>query len=182
MTRRRRGKRSRTSPDPPGKRRRGGPQEREADGDGYPEPAPAPEPAAQQPSSVMVAGLPPDCGVLELKSRLETYGPVARARVDAASATGYVTFRSGAAAEAAIAASLDPDCGVTIGSKKVLVVQASEVANNSKGMVGAAHPAGRSSHTATKNNAYDDSCFLSSKEAAGVTYKTREIVAYDDLF
>ena len=68
----------------------------------------------------MVAGLPPGCGVLELKSRLEAYGPIARARVDAAAATGYVTFRSGAAAVAAIAASLDPDGGITIGSNKVM--------------------------------------------------------------
>ena len=67
----------------------------------------------------MVAGLPPGCGVLELKSRLEAYGPIARARVDASAATGYVTFRSGAAAVAAIAASLDPGGGIAIGSKKV---------------------------------------------------------------
>ncbi|KAG2601126.1 hypothetical protein PVAP13_5KG570907 [Panicum virgatum] len=78
MTRRSRGKRRRASPDAPAKRRRGGPPEREADD--YPEPAPAPEPAAQQPPSVMVAGLPPGCGVLGLKSRLEAYGPIARAR------------------------------------------------------------------------------------------------------
>lgn len=113
MTRRRRGKRGRTSPDPPAKRRRGGPTE--TDADGYPVPVPP-----QQPSSVMVAGLPPGCGVLELKSRLEAYGPIARTRVDAAAATGYVTFRSDAAAVAAIAASLDPDVGITIGSKKVM--------------------------------------------------------------
>ena len=118
MTRRSRGKRGRVSPDTPAKRRRGGPPGREADD--YPEPAPAPEPAAPQPSSVRVAGLPPGCGVLGLKSRLEAYGPIARARVDAAAATGYVTFRSGAAAVAAIAASLDPDGGITIGSNKVM--------------------------------------------------------------
>jgi hypothetical protein len=56
---------------------------------------------------------------MELKSRLEAYGPIARTRIDAAAATGHVTFRSAAAAAAAIAASLDPDCGITIGSKKV---------------------------------------------------------------
>jgi hypothetical protein len=53
-------------------------------------------------------------------SRLEAYGPIARARLDAAAATGYVTFRSGAAAVAAIAASLDSDGGIAIGSKKVM--------------------------------------------------------------
>jgi len=117
MTRRRRGKRGRTSPDPPAKRRRGGPSDVESDD--YPEPAPVPAPAAPQPSSVMVAGLPPGCGVLELKLRLQAYGPIARARVDGPAATGYVTFRSGAAAVAAIHASLDPDGGIAIGSKKV---------------------------------------------------------------
>jgi hypothetical protein len=40
--------------------------------------------------------------------------------VDAAAATGYVTFRSGAAAVAAIAASLDPDGCIAIGSKTVM--------------------------------------------------------------
>ncbi|KAM0925800.1 hypothetical protein ACQ4PT_003961 [Festuca glaucescens] len=107
---RRRGKRGRTSPDPPAKRRRG-PLKSEY---GDLEASPAPEP-----SSVMVVGLPPRCGVMELKSRLEAYGPIARTRIDAAVATGHVTFRSAAAAAAAIAASLDPDCGITIGSKKV---------------------------------------------------------------
>ncbi|PVH37965.1 hypothetical protein PAHAL_5G136800 [Panicum hallii] len=156
MTPRSRGKRGRTSPDSPAKRRRGGPPEREADD--------YPEPAGQQPSS-----------------GLEAYGPIARARVDAAAATGYVTFRSGAAAVAAIAASLDPDGGITIGSNKVLVVQASEAAKNSKSIVRAADPAGRSSHDATKNNANDDLAAPGSK-AAGVTCRAREIVAYDDLF
>ncbi|KAL6616163.1 hypothetical protein ACP70R_038433 [Stipagrostis hirtigluma subsp. patula] len=183
MTRRRRGKRGRTSPNPPAKRRRGGPPEVEHD---EPEPAfhPAsvPEQAAvPQSSLVMVAGLPPGCGVLELKSRLEAYGPIARTRVDSAAATGYVTFRAGAAAVAAIAASLDPDGGITIGSKKVLVVQASEAPRNPKIIVGAADPEGRSSHAATKKSAVDDSA-KSAKAAPEATYEAREIIAYDDLF
>jgi hypothetical protein len=115
MTRRRRGKRGRTSTSPPAKRLRGDP----------PEPilAPMSAPAgatAPRSALVMVVGLPPGCGVMALKSRLEAYGPIARARVDAAEATGYVTFRSGAAAVAAIEASLDPDGGIAIGSKKVM--------------------------------------------------------------
>ncbi|CAO2178028.1 unnamed protein product [Urochloa humidicola] len=180
MTRRRRGKRGRTSPDLPAKRRRGGPPQIEADD--YPESAPALEPAAQHSSSVMVAGLPPGCRVLELKSRLQAYGPIARASVDAAAATGYVTFRSGAAAAAAIAASLDPDGGVSIRSKKVLVVQASDVPNYSKAIAQAADPAGRPLHDETKNNANNNSAISGSKSAAGVTYKVRQIVTYDDLF
>ena len=63
---------------------------------------------------------------------------------------------------------------------QVLVVQASEAAKNSKSIIRAADPAGRSSHDATKNNANDDLATPGSK--AGVTYRAREIVAYDDLF
>jgi hypothetical protein len=111
---RRRGKRGRTSPDPPAKRRRGPLESEYGDLEDALAPVPAP-----QPSSVMVAGLPPGCGVIELKSRLEAYGPIARTRIDAAEATGHVTFRSAAAAAAAIAASLDPECGIIIRSKKV---------------------------------------------------------------
>ena len=65
---------------------------------------------------------------------------------------------------------------------QVLVVQASEAAKNSKSIIRAADPAGRSSHDATKNNANDDLATPGSKAAAGVTYRAREIVAYDDLF
>ncbi|OAY70547.1 Uncharacterized protein ACMD2_11234 [Ananas comosus] len=75
--------------------------------------------SAGAPSVVIVTGIPGDCTVLELKSRLEIYGPVARTRVDAADGVGYVTFRSAAAADAAVAASLDPARGVAIRSKKV---------------------------------------------------------------
>ncbi|KAM3332947.1 hypothetical protein ACQJBY_028200 [Aegilops geniculata] len=168
---RRRGKRGRTSPDPPAKRRRGPlesmPGELEA------APAPVPTPAA---SVVMVAGLPPGCGVIELKSRLEAYGPVARTRIDAAAATGHVTFRSAAAATAAIAASLDPECGITIGSKKVLVVQAIEAPNNSTSMV-QTDPA-----DASNNIASDALAIPSSRIAPEAIHKAREIVAYDDLF
>ncbi|KAM0836849.1 hypothetical protein ACQ4PT_062048 [Festuca glaucescens] len=172
MTRRsrRRGKRGRTSPDPPSKRRRG-PLESEYDDL---EAAPAPVPAPQ-PSSVMVAGLPPECGVMELKSRLEAYGPIARTRIEAAAATGHVTFRSAAAAASAIAASLDPDCGITIGSKKVLVVQASEAPNEQKSVV-QSDPA-----DATKNGVGDASAILSRLGPRAI-HKSREIVAYDDLF
>ncbi|XP_051226194.1 uncharacterized protein At1g27050 [Lolium perenne] len=172
MTRRsrRRGKRGRTSPDPPAKRRRGPLESEYDDVEAAPAPAPAP-----QPSSVMVAGLPPGCGVMELKSRLEAYGPIARTRIDAAAATGHVTFRSAAAAAAAIAASLDPECGITIGSKKVLVVQASEVPNDQKTVV-------QSDPTdATKNGVGDASAILSRLGPRAI-HKSREIVAYDDLF
>ncbi|KAE8798484.1 hypothetical protein D1007_26159 [Hordeum vulgare] len=172
---RRRGKRGRTSPDPPAKRRRGSLESMPGELEAAPAPVPAPA-AAPQPSLVMVAGLPPGCGVIELKSRLEAYGPVARTRIDAAAATGHVTFRSGAAAMAAIAASLDPECGITIGSKKVLVVQASEVPNNPTSVVPSV-PA-----DASNNITSDALATPSSRIASQVIHKAREIVAYDDLF
>ncbi|CAM0883364.1 unnamed protein product [Alopecurus aequalis] len=171
---RRRGKRGRTSPDPPAKRRRGSLESESGELEAAPVPVPAPA-TAPQPSLVMVAGLPPGCGVIELKSRLEAYGPIARTRIDAAAATGHVTFRSAAAATAAIAASLDPECGITIGSKKVLVVQACEAPNDQKSVV-QSDPA-----DAAKNGARDASAILSRLGPKAI-HKAREIVAYDDLF
>uniref|UniRef100_A0A0D9V6F8 RRM domain-containing protein n=1 Tax=Leersia perrieri TaxID=77586 RepID=A0A0D9V6F8_9ORYZ len=129
----------------------------------------------------MVPGLPPGCGVMELKSRLGAYGPIARTRIDADSATGYVTFRSGAAAAAAIAASLDPDGGVTVGSKKVLVVQANEAPNNSSN-IAQANLVGETPHDVTKRIGSKSSVFSRIKAAPEATNKAREIIAYDDLF
>ncbi|CAL9081134.1 unnamed protein product [Musa textilis] len=74
---------------------------------------PAEATAAASPSVVLVTGLPADCTVLELKSRLEMYGPISRTRVDV-DGRGFVTFRSDHAAAAAISASLDPAFGVTV--------------------------------------------------------------------
>ncbi|RWV82853.1 hypothetical protein GW17_00055610 [Ensete ventricosum] len=74
--------------------------------------------ASSSPSLVMVTGLPVDCTVLELKSRLEMFGLVTRTRIDV-DGRGYVTFRSDHAAEAAIAASLDPTFGLSVRSRKV---------------------------------------------------------------
>ena len=174
---RRRGKRGRTSAGPQAKRRRGPLESMPGELEAAPAPVPAPAPAAAaQPSVVMVAGLPPGCGVIELKSRLEAYGPIARTRIDAAAATGHVTFRSAAAATAAIAASLDPECGITIGSKKVLVVQASEAPNNSTSVV-------QSDPADASNNFVSDALAIpSSRIAPEAIHKAREIVAYDDLF
>ncbi|URD89582.1 hypothetical protein MUK42_28233 [Musa troglodytarum] len=78
---------------------------------------PAEATAAASPSVVLVTGLPADCTVLELKSRLEIYGPISRTRIDV-DGRGFVTFRSDHAAAAAISASLDPAFGVTVRSKK----------------------------------------------------------------
>lgn len=88
--------------------------------DGEPEPAVA-DRRSSSPSFVMVTGLPVDCTVLELKSRLEMYGPISRIRVDV-DGSGYVAFRSDRSAEAAISASLDPAFGIAIRSKRVFLL------------------------------------------------------------
>lgn len=78
-----------------------------------------PPPAASSaPSQVVVTGLPSDCSVLELKSRLEQFGSISRIKIHG-SGSGDVTFRSDAAAQAAILASLEPGLGVSVGSCKV---------------------------------------------------------------
>jgi hypothetical protein len=62
---------------------------------------------------------------------------------------------------------------------QVLVVQASEVPNSSKTEVRATDSAGRHG---TAKHAVGNSVVLSSKVPPEVTYKKREMVAYDDLF
>ncbi|KAG9456789.1 hypothetical protein H6P81_001297 [Aristolochia fimbriata] len=81
--------------------------------------------AAKESVSVIVTGLPPECQVLEVKSRFQMYGPVSRLHIDRQLGYGYVTFRSPDAADAAIAASGDPDSGISIGPVKVRVYQPS---------------------------------------------------------
>ncbi|XP_068332198.1 uncharacterized protein At1g27050 [Pyrus communis] len=96
----------------------------------HPEPEPEPEldkPTYKQPPppALVVTGLPPDCSVLDLKSRFEIYGPISRIRIDR-DAVGYVTYRAADSAQAAIAASLDPSFGITIESKKLQVLWATD--------------------------------------------------------
>ncbi|XP_020594649.1 uncharacterized protein At1g27050 isoform X2 [Phalaenopsis equestris] len=80
------------------------------------------------PSSIMVTGLPLDCTVLELKSRFEMYGPISRTRIDE-NCSGYVTFRSDQAADAAMAASIDPTFGIAIRSSKERIQNRLQVDN-----------------------------------------------------
>ncbi|CAN6727315.1 unnamed protein product [Malus baccata var. baccata] len=95
-------------------------------------PHPEPEPELDKPTykqppppALVVTGLPPDCSVLDLKSRFEIYGPISRIRIDR-DAVGYVTYRAADSAQAAIAASLDPSFGITIESKKLQVLWATD--------------------------------------------------------
>ncbi|GLU09348.1 hypothetical protein SLE2022_335410 [Rubroshorea leprosula] len=73
------------------------------------------------PPAVVVMGLPPDCSVLDLKSRFVIYGSISRIRIDR-DAVGYIVYRSKESAEAAIAAALDASFGITIDSKRVQVL------------------------------------------------------------
>ncbi|KAJ1423584.1 RNA-binding domain superfamily [Sesbania bispinosa] len=152
-------------------------------------PAPRPPP----PSAVVVMGLPMDCSVLDLKSRFEIYGSISRIRIDR-DAVGYITYRNKDSADAAIAAGLDTSFGITVNSKKVQVLWATDplamwregVGNNKdKGsiskLVRAEVPLSRhgrgnrlaSAIGTTKSN--EDSSVLE------VPFRGREIVAYDDI-
>ncbi|WRX14091.1 hypothetical protein QQP08_006578 [Theobroma cacao] len=48
----------------------------------YPLPPPEDEDKPTPPPAVVVMGLPPNCSVLDLKSRFEIYGPVSRIRIN----------------------------------------------------------------------------------------------------
>ncbi|KAI4342782.1 hypothetical protein MLD38_027365 [Melastoma candidum] len=86
----------------------------------------SPTRAAQEKKTCVVAmGLAPECSVLDLKSRFEFYGPVSRIRIDPDS-VGYITFRSNDSAAAAVAASRDPDSAITIHSRAVQVMLATD--------------------------------------------------------
>ncbi|GAB2280314.1 hypothetical protein Dimus_014955 [Dionaea muscipula] len=90
--------------------------------------APHQEPPTTRPTpppAVVVIGLPTDCSVLDLKSRFEIYGPISRMRIDH-DAVGFITFRTKSAAESAVSAALDPSFGITLDSKRVQVIWASE--------------------------------------------------------
>ncbi|KAJ6431222.1 hypothetical protein OIU84_018669 [Salix udensis] len=77
------------------------------------------------PPAVVVLDLPPDCSVLDLKSRFAIYGEISRIRIDR-DGNGYITYRSKDSAEAAITASLDASSGIAIDSKKVWVSWAAD--------------------------------------------------------
>ncbi|XP_078436782.1 homeobox leucine zipper protein [Wolffia australiana] len=72
-------------------------------------------------AEVLVSNLPPECTVLELKSRMEMFGPVARIRIDSGQGIGYVKFRTLEHAQSAVDAAGNPRLGVEIGSQKVQV-------------------------------------------------------------
>uniref|UniRef100_A0A2P2PLN7 RRM domain-containing protein n=1 Tax=Rhizophora mucronata TaxID=61149 RepID=A0A2P2PLN7_RHIMU len=189
-------KRRRPLPPPP-------PVATDEDGD---KPASKPPP----PPAVVVMGLSPDCSVLDLKSRFEIYGAISRIRIER-DGVGSITFRSKDSAEAAIAASLDASFGITIDSKRVQVLWATDplaqwgkgigVVNTSKdntssslstskllraGMPLSRH--GRSNKLASaivnprsSSNGGGGGGNDSSSSVLDVPFKGREIIAYDDI-
>ncbi|CAA0245721.1 unnamed protein product [Arabidopsis thaliana] len=77
------------------------------------------------PPALVVMGLPANCSVLELKSRFEIYGSISRIRIDK-DGIGSVSYRTAESAEAAIAGSHEPSFGISIDSKKLEVVWATD--------------------------------------------------------
>ncbi|CAH8253438.1 unnamed protein product [Arabidopsis lyrata] len=77
------------------------------------------------PPALVVTGLPANCSVLELKSRFEIYGSISRIRIDK-DGFGSVSYRTAESAEAAIAGSHEPSFGISIDSKKLEVVWATD--------------------------------------------------------
>ncbi|KAI4314221.1 hypothetical protein L6164_027154 [Bauhinia variegata] len=149
------------------------------------------------PSAVVVMGLPLDCSVLDLKSRFEIYGAISRIRIDG-DGVGYITFRAKESADGAIAAALDPSFGITVNSKKVQMLWATDplavwregIGNNKdKGstmskLVRAEVPLSR--HGRGNKLA---SAVVNSKTREGslgsltldTPFRGREIIAYDDI-
>ncbi|CAI0386765.1 unnamed protein product [Linum tenue] len=171
----------------------------------HPPPAADDNPAAKgkthPPASVVVMGLSPDCSVLDLKSRFEIYGAISRIRIDG---VGYITFRSRESAEAAIAAALDDSFGITVDSRRLQVLWATDPlakwregirvgvnkSNDSSPSSGSAskllrgelplrrHGRGKKLASAIVNPRNNTS---SSTSTLDVPFRGREIIAYDDI-
>ncbi|KAM5567098.1 uncharacterized protein ABKV19_015291 [Rosa sericea] len=156
------------------------------------------------PPALVVTGLPPDSSVLDLKSRFEIYGPISRIRIDR-DAVGHVAFRTADAAQAAVDAALDSSFGITLHSKKLQVLWATDpLAQWRKGV--AVDDANRDSSNETSSSSSSSkllragmplrshgrgnklaSAIVNPRGAAAessessVPSRAREIVAYDDI-
>lgn len=153
------------------------------------------------PPAVVVVDLPPDCSVLDLKSRFAIYGEISRTRIDR-DAIGYITYRSKDSAEAAITASLDSSFGIAINSKKVQVLRATDPLVQWREGVGAGGKRDSGSPSSSSSKLLRGGIPLSrhgrgNKLASAVVnptssssdgpsvldvpFKGREIIAYDDI-
>ncbi|KAI9111771.1 hypothetical protein K1719_017461 [Acacia pycnantha] len=166
-----------------------------------PLPVPDPEPAADDgadknatrkppPCAVVVVGLPLDCSVLDVKSRFEIYGAISRIRIDRGG-VGYITYRIKEYADAAIAAALDPSFGISISSKRVQVLWATDPlamwregvgnSNKEKGsrskLVRADIPLSRHG----RGNKLASAIVNPKNNEPSSPFRAREIVAYDDI-
>ncbi|XP_068652737.1 uncharacterized protein At1g27050 [Aristolochia californica] len=145
---------------------------------------------------VIVTGLPPDCQVLDVKSRFQLYGTVSRLHIDRQYGYGYVTFRSRDAAEAAIAASMDPASGITIGSVKVHVYWPSDplpqwsarVQNTSSKdhrpsskLLRAEAPLSKHGRAHKKLVGVNEITPKTTVDEPAEPFKGRQIIAYDDI-
>ncbi|KAG0501466.1 hypothetical protein HPP92_001538 [Vanilla planifolia] len=115
------------------------------------------------------------------------YGSISRIRIDV-NCVGYVTFRSDVAAQAAIAASLDPAFGIVIRSNKILVVRASDPLIHWRLGVGSFTSSrlvraekSLSKLGRTKKLIIPGTTTVT-KNATELSCKEREIKTYDDLF
>ncbi|KAG5236294.1 homeobox-leucine zipper family protein [Salix suchowensis] len=153
------------------------------------------------PPAVVVRDLPPDCSVLDLKSRFAIYGEISRIRIDR-DGNGYITYRSKDSAEAAITASLDASSGIAIDSKKVQVSWAADPLVQWREGVGAGSRKDSGSPPSSSSKLLRGGIPLSrhgrgNKLASAIVnptssssdgssvldepFKGREIIAYDDI-
>nr|XP_011463114.1 PREDICTED: uncharacterized protein At1g27050 [Fragaria vesca subsp. vesca] len=156
------------------------------------------------PPALVVLGLPPDSSVLDLKSRFEIYGPISRIRIDRDS-IGHVAFRTADAAQAAVDAALDSAFGITLHSKKLQVLWATdplaqwrkgvavdeanrdssnETSSSSSKLLRAGMPLrrhGRGNKLASAIVNPRGAAEASESSVLEVPSRAREIVAYDDI-
>ncbi|ERN01288.1 hypothetical protein AMTRI_Chr03g147000 [Amborella trichopoda] len=143
------------------------------------------EPKSRGSSLVIVCCLPSDCTIMELKSRFESFGSIARARIDSDCGTAQITYRLRDSAEAAIANSKDP-FGISIRNKKIQVSWADDPLPRWKVGVGLSSHKDRQSKLLRPETPLSRHGKLANRLGAvnresNSSFKDREVVAYDDL-
>ncbi|CAN4094719.1 unnamed protein product [Withania somnifera] len=160
-----------------------------------------------QPASVVVIGVPSECSVLDIKSRFEIYGSISRTRVEP-NGLAYITFRSNDSAQSAVDGAVDSSFPITLHSKPVQVIWATDHASQwmegvmqkdelststvASKLVRAEVPLSRHGRgnrlgSAIVNPRDEDKDNAGGNVRAHVStrlvepYKGREIVAYDDI-
>ncbi|KAF3671625.1 putative conserved oligomeric Golgi complex subunit 7-like [Capsicum annuum] len=79
----------------------------------------------QPPASVVVIGVPSECSVLDIKSRFEIYGSISRTRIEP-NGLAHITFRNNDSAQSAVEAAVDTSFPITLYSKPVQVIWATD--------------------------------------------------------